>query len=281
VCFVSTRHDTLLLVIMSDQQQQQQDPLPVYTAIVSGATGAVGRLLVGELLTSNWTVITVGRRALTAIPAPFEDLDLKQLQEDKRLLQHTVESSPDIADLSNIDSLGKAWVAAADAKTGIDAAFCCLGTTSGDRSEDAFRMVDEVFVDNFARAASLGKTKYFGLVSSTGANAKSMFLYMRVKGQAENKVSSYGMPCTSLFRPGMLGRGDLTRTKEKVLGVFAKALPSIYVAQAMRSDAEKFLSSYSPSSSAANAAPTRQILTNTEIKVLAKVPKKASTCTIM
>lgn len=87
-------------------------------AIVSGATGAIGKNIVGELLASpRWgSVITVGRRPVD-VPAQF-GIDQKAEEASGRLQQH-------IVDMENLD-------ASAALLHNADAHFCALGSTRKD-----------------------------------------------------------------------------------------------------------------------------------------------------
>eukprot|EP00884_Botryococcus_braunii_P022503 jgi/Botrbrau1/8937/Bobra.0148s0050.1 len=131
---------------------------------------------------------------------------------------------------------------------GADTVFCALGTTRGTAgSADAFVKVDLTYVSEAARLAKEAGVRHFSLVSSGGANAKMPasnllplhpLLYVRTKGQAEEAVKAAGFPRTSIFRPGLLERGDAARGVEKV---FSYILPSIHVrdvARVMILDAE-------------------------------------------
>jgi hypothetical protein len=49
-----------------------------------------------------------------------------------------------------------------------------------------------------------------------GANKKSWFLYPQTKGEVEENVKNLQFARTSIFRPGLLNRGELARTVESV-----------------------------------------------------------------
>lgn len=71
--------------------------------------------------------------------------------------------------------------------------------------------------------------------SSTGADPRSSFLYMRSKGLTEQALASIGYDETIIFRPGFLrvqdGR-DTPRTVETVYGTFTKFVLSRFSANA-------------------------------------------------
>lgn len=99
--------------------------------------------------------------------------------------------------------------------TAYNTAFCCLGSQVH-LGDDVFKKIDYTYVVNFAEAAHESKIPHFSLISSGGADASSMFLYLRVKGQADAKIAETGFSSASIWRPGMLDRGDMARTKEKI-----------------------------------------------------------------
>jgi uncharacterized protein YbjT (DUF2867 family) len=61
-------------------------------------------------------------------------------------------------------------------------------------------------------------------VTAVGSNSRSWFLYPKTKGEAEIGVSEL-LPQTVL-RPGLLDRGDDTRTTERMIHFAAKLFPS-------------------------------------------------------
>ncbi|MBI4346199.1 MAG: oxidoreductase [Elusimicrobia bacterium] len=83
--------------------------------------------------------------------------------------------------------------------------FCALGTTYRKAgSAEAFRAVDYGLVLALARAAADRGAARFLLVSSSGADAASRFLYPRVKGEAERAVAVLPFEAVSILRPSLL-----------------------------------------------------------------------------
>lgn len=70
----------------------------------------------------------------------------------------------------------------------------------------------------FAELSKAAEVPYMGLLTSQGANKNSWFLYPQTKGEVEDKVQQLQFARTSIFRPGMLQRGDLLRGNEKMFG---------------------------------------------------------------
>ncbi|HUQ10806.1 MAG TPA: NAD(P)H-binding protein [Steroidobacteraceae bacterium] len=84
-------------------------------------------------------------------------------------------------------------------------AYCCIGTTIAQAgSEEAFREVDLDAVLTFAQAArSLGATRLI-VVSSVGADTASKKLYLRTKGEMEDAVTAVGFPSVDILQPSLL-----------------------------------------------------------------------------
>jgi uncharacterized protein YbjT (DUF2867 family) len=114
---------------------------------------------------------------------------------------------------------------------GVDDAYCCLGTTrrvAG--SDDAFRKVDFDYVLAYARAAQRAGAVRFLLVSATGANVESRFLYTRVKGQVEAAISTLGFQVVGIARPSLLiGRRAIARSGETAALVLSHAVTPFMV----------------------------------------------------
>eukprot|EP00644_Phytophthora_capsici_P008138 jgi/Phyca11/20229/fgenesh1_pg.PHYCAscaffold_60_\ len=139
----------------------------------------------------------------------------------------------------DFDALSETDIRTADK---VDAAFSCLGTTRKDAgSAEAFRKVDLEYVVKFANLSKAAKVPYMGLLTSQGANKDSWFLYPQTKGEVEEKVQQMQFERTSIFRPGMLQRGDLLRGTEKMFGWMIPGSYQIHaktVAKGMLSDYE-------------------------------------------
>ena len=87
---------------------------------------------------------------------------------------------------------------------------CALGTTRAQAGSDAaFRAVDHDLVIAVAQAAHVAGTRHMIGVSSVGASAASRSLYLRTKGEVEQRLSSIGFDRLDLIRPGLLV-GDRT-----------------------------------------------------------------------
>ena len=161
-------------------------------AWIAGASGLVGGELIALLLADPEfaRVTSVARRTLPLLPS------------DSKLAQVTV----DFADPKSFASLPAA-----------DVAFSCLGTTLKKAgSPAAFRAVDLDAVSTFAAAARAHGATTFVHVSSLGANSQSSQLYLRTKGEIEEKVAALGFTSVYALRPSFLDGGDRKRPETRV-----------------------------------------------------------------
>jgi uncharacterized protein YbjT (DUF2867 family) len=158
------------------------------TAVLAGATGLVGGVLLDRLLEDDtWDhVVTVGRRTVD--------------REHPRLEQRVV-SFTDLPDLGPCTDV-----------------FSCLGTTiRAAGSQEAFRAVDHAAVVALAGASYRAGAERFLHVTALGASPRSRIFYNRVKGETERDVAASGVPATVAFRPSMLdGRRSESRPAEQI-----------------------------------------------------------------
>ena len=152
------------------------------SAIVIGATGLVGAQVVAQLAQSDryQTVYQIVRRQ------PVVDCSAK--------VQTLV-----IPDFSQLE------LALKDLQlTGADA-FSTLGTTQKVAgSKQAFYDVDFSLNLHFAELMQQHGAGHFLLLSATGADAKSLVFYNRVKGELEQAVTALGFARLSIFQPSLL-----------------------------------------------------------------------------
>ena len=100
----------------------------------------------------------------------------------------------------------------------VDAAFCALGTTIKKAgSREGFAAVDKDAVLAFARASRTRGARCFVLVSSVGADPRSMNFYLRIKGEVEHDVSALGFETLHILRPSVLdGERAESRPAERI-----------------------------------------------------------------
>ena len=161
------------------------------TAVIAGATGAVGNfVLQGLLARSTWQSVHVLTRRPLELEHPkltVHEVDFAQLDQHRDLFE-------------------------------VDDVFCCLGTTMDKAgSKEAFREVDHDFVRNVAEAGANAGAQQFLMVSAIGADPSSRWFYNRVKGEAELAVLNLPLPTVHILQPSLLlGSRDDARTGERI-----------------------------------------------------------------
>lgn len=183
----------------------------IYHALVIGATGATGRELVDHLLKSEFysTVTVLARRELEK----WKNLPEEQSKKLKCII------TEDIGIIAqDKDNLNKLF----SDKTFTNV-FCCLGSRVGNGDAE-FKKVDYDYVVNSAEICEKLDIPYFGEISSGGVDPKSWFLYMRVKGQADEAVLKKNIKHVSVFRPGAITNRE---NDERFVDKFMKYIPFI------------------------------------------------------
>ncbi len=170
-------------------------------ALVIGATGAVGKDLVGQLLKDD----------------SFDRVDVFVRREVKVSSPKLV---PHVVDFDHPET----W---SDLLTG-DVLFSCLGTTiKAAGSQDAQWKVDYTYQYEAAKAARENGVPKYVLVSSIGASSKSKIFYSRMKGALEDAVKGLGFPGCFILQPPSLVRKGSDRFGEKAGVAALKALNAI------------------------------------------------------
>ena len=177
-------------------------------ALVLGATGAIGKDLVGLLLNDPAVErVDIFVRREVNIPSA-------------KLVVHVV-------DFDHPEQ----W---ADKISG-DVLFSTLGTTiRAAGSQDAHWKVDYTYQYNAAKAARENGVPTYVLVSSVGANAKSGVFYTRMKGALDDAVQELGFPGCFILRPPSLIRKGSDRFGEKAGIVALRAFNAIGLMRAWK-----------------------------------------------
>ena len=164
----------------------------VKVAMVVGATGATGQVLMQALLTGNdYTEIIV----LHYRPTSWANVPkVRQI-------------------ILNFDRLSEL-----ETPHKVDTVFCCLGTTLKKAgSKQAFLRVDRDYVLALGDWAAVNGQPAFHLISSYGANVGSWAFYLRVKGETENELKNLGLSGLTIYQPSLLhGKRNEFRWLESV-----------------------------------------------------------------
>ena len=149
------------------------------TAVIIGATGAVGREIVNEILSGEYydRIYILGRSSISKLP---DDSRLEKI----------------IIDFDNIDF-------DMDILENADV-FASLGTTIKTAgSKENQRKIDVDYTVNFAKLCE-GKVRSFNVVSAIGANSKSKNFYNSLKGELEDKLKEMILGTLRIFQPSLL-----------------------------------------------------------------------------
>lgn len=171
-------------------------------ALVFGASGFIGSLLLEELFNNNLydTVTVVVRKPLT-----ITHVKLKTL----------------IADYNTLTNVKQQLVG--------DDVFIALGTTRKNTpDEKLYYQVDHDYPVLAATLAKQNGAKQVCLVSAVGPSLDSKIFYIRTKAEAERDVTAIGFDQTHIFRPSMLmgNRTNEHRPMEKFfIGLFTIVNP--------------------------------------------------------
>lgn len=176
------------------------------TAIVIGATGMVGAQLIQLLLENEeYKLIKIFSRRSIELTNP----KIKEY----------------IVDFDNLKSFVD--------KINGDVLFSTMGTTiRAAGSKEAQYKVDYTYQFEVAKAAAENGVNSYVLVSSAGANARSKFFYMRMKGKLDESVKMLPFKNISIIRPASLvGERAEKRAGEKlaihVTNAMVKIIPGI------------------------------------------------------
>uniref|UniRef100_H3GPK5 NAD(P)-binding domain-containing protein n=1 Tax=Phytophthora ramorum TaxID=164328 RepID=H3GPK5_PHYRM len=184
-----------------------------YVALVQGATGAVGRDLVAELVQSPSCakVVALTRREIpvTSWGAAFPSMDVSAAHGKLEIVP------------VDFDELHHDWK---KVPADVNAAFSCLGTT-----------LDLEYVAKFAELAKDAGVPYFGLLTAS----VHWFLYPQTKGEVEESIKQLSFERTSIFRPGLINRGELARTVESIAGYLLPSVTTHAIARGMLVDYER------------------------------------------
>jgi len=168
------------------------------TAIVFGATGLIGSLLLQHLCESPVysQVITFSRKSIH-----FNHPKLKEV----------------FNYFTDLSSIKKSLHG--------DDLFCCIGTTIKKAgSQENFRKIDFEMPVQLAKMAEENKIKGFFVVSSIGADSRSSNFYLRTKGEMEKEVLDCNIPKIAVVRPSMLlGKRNEFRFGEEVGKIIMKS----------------------------------------------------------
>ncbi|XP_062516863.1 uncharacterized protein LOC134192177 [Corticium candelabrum] len=202
-------------------------------AVVVGGTGAIGRCILGELVSSPayTEVLSLGRRE-TTIPENYKvtDSDMQKLKQeivDFDLEKFTVEN----------------WKSCFEGK---DVLFLAVGLVFAEarrlpgNTEENFKRVDLHLVVRCAEIAKAAGVRHVSMMSVRRAKADSMFVFLRAKGEADDAVEALGFERTTIWKVTIVDKGRNSRFLEKVLRIFLRSVLVEDLGLAMRVEAEQW-----------------------------------------
>lgn len=159
-------------------------------AVIIGATGAVGKVLVRQLLCDErYHFVEIFVRSPWDIQHP-------------KLICHVVD----------FEQMGQ-WHHLIEG----DVAFSCLGTTKKQAGGKAAQWhIDYDYVVQFAKYCKVKSIETFVLVSTKGADYRSKVFYLYLKGRIEQAIAQLHFCRTIIIRPSSLIRPNSDRGGEKI-----------------------------------------------------------------
>lgn len=149
------------------------------TAIILGATGLTGSILLKKLLQDDYySTIKLFSRSSVGFTSP-------------KMEEH-------IVDLFELEKYAELFTA--------DDVFCCIGSTQKKTPDnEIYRKVDYGIPVTAAKLGAANGIKKFLVVSALGADPDSRFFYNKTKGEMERDVYAQGIPEKYFFEPSLIG----------------------------------------------------------------------------
>ncbi len=174
------------------------------TAIILGATGLTGSILLGKLINDD----------------RYESIKLFSRKKIEGLPKKVQQFIGDILELENFKEDFKA-----------NEVFCCIGTTAKKTpNKETYKRIDFGIPVTAAKLSKLNNIPTFMVVSAMGANAKSSVFYNKTKGEMEQEVLLQNIPNTYILRPSIIGGNRKeSRLLEKIGLVIFKIIQPLFI----------------------------------------------------
>ena len=149
------------------------------TAIILGATGLTGNLLLQLLLKDNrYNKIKLISRSTSGVVHP-------KIEEY-------------LGDVIRLEAFKNDFKA--------DEVFCCVGTTKAKtRDKELYKKIDFGIPTKAAKLCKESAINTLVIISALGANSKSNIFYNRTKGEMEDAVLKLSIPKTHILQPSLIG----------------------------------------------------------------------------
>lgn len=174
------------------------------TAIVLGATGLTGGILLEKLLADkNYSTIKLFSRSSVKVKSEkIEEFIVNLLQLEKSLKDFTA-----------------------------DEVYCCIGTTaSKTKDKEKYKKIDYGIPVTAAILSKKNGIETFVVMSSMGANSNSSVFYNKTKGEMERDVLKQNIKHTFILRPSLIGGNrDESRVGEKIGKIFMTIFNPLFI----------------------------------------------------
>jgi uncharacterized protein YbjT (DUF2867 family) len=161
------------------------------TAIILGATGLTGHILLQKLIDDNRYehIKLFSRQQLDGLPPKVSQY---------------------IGDLLDLDHFSSDFTA--------DEVYCCIGTTAKKTPDKTlYRQIDYGIPVAAAKLSKTNGISTFMVISAMGANSGSRLFYNKTKGEMEQDVLKQDIKNTYILRPSFIGGDrDEHRLMEKI-----------------------------------------------------------------
>lgn len=167
------------------------------TAIIIGATGLTGGLLLEELLRdASFEKIKLFSRSSVKI-------------EDAKIEEHLI-------DLFELEKHSDKFTA--------DVVFCCIGTTKAKTPDrETYKKIDYGIPVAAAKLAKQNGISTFIVISALGADEKSNVFYNKVKGEMQRDILNQKFHNTYILQPSLIvGDRNESRLGEDLASVFMR-----------------------------------------------------------
>ncbi|MCG2419974.1 NAD(P)H-binding protein [Aequorivita sp. F47161] len=169
------------------------------SAIILGATGLTGSILLEKLLTD----------------ASFEKI---KLFSRSSVENNSPKIEEHLIDMFQLEAHSEAFKA--------DVVFCCIGTTKAKTPDkEIYKKIDYGIPVAAAKLAKQNGIEKFIVISALGADEKSSIFYNKVKGEMERDVLQQNIENTYILQPSLIvGDRNESRLGEEIATFFMKTI---------------------------------------------------------
>lgn len=216
------------------------------TAIILGATGLTGSILLKKLLNDN----------------RYDAIKLFSRSKIENQPNKVIQIIGNILELENFKNDFLA-----------DEVFCCIGTTAKKTPDKTlYKHIDYGIPVTAAKLSKENKIPTFIVVSAIGANVNSTVFYSKTKGEMENAVLLENIKKTHILQPSIIGgTRNETRIGEKI-GLFVfRLLQPLFFGKLKKYKITEAEDIAQAMIYLANSTSTEKLITSDKIETLAKL----------